>query len=108
MRTADSGFESAICNPQSLQDHLLDYAGPVIGVYFTAGEFRDQIPDLIRETADVQNVRSLLSLHSRVRLDVDTYHPSLRAAPAKVRPLLHRLCGAAAEPAIAWRINPRF
>src|SRR5437899_2754274 len=47
---------------------------PVVGVKLTACEFRDHFKDLIRESADVQDVVTLLRLHRAVRLNVNADH----------------------------------
>src|SRR5262245_44356538 len=91
-----------------LQLNGLDYADPVFVAQTSRGEFRDQIEDLIREAADVQDVFALLGLDRAVGLNVNADHPRLRIAPLEFGPLRHRLGGAAAEAAVTGRVDPRF
>src|SRR5262245_36425518 len=92
----------------SLQFDGLNHADPVVVAQTSRGEFRDQLEDLIREAADVQDVFALLGLDRAVGLNVDADRPRLRIAPLEFGPLLHRLGGASAEAAVTRRIDPRF
>src|SRR5262245_55473450 len=91
-----------------LQLNGLDHADPVVVAQTSRGEFRDQIEDLIREAADVQDVFALLGLDRAVGLNVNADHPRLRIAPLEFGPLRHRLGGAAAVAAVTRRVDPRF
>src|SRR5262249_32687958 len=72
------------------------------------GEFRDQIENLIREAADIQDAFARLGLDRAVGLNVNADHPRLRIAPLEFGPLRHRLGGAASEAAVTRRVYPRF
>src|SRR6266540_716989 len=91
-----------------LQLNSLDHADPVVVAQTSRGEFRDQLEDLIREAADIQDVFALLGLDRAVGLNVNADHPRLLIAPLEFGPLRHRLGGAAAEAAVARRVDPRF
>src|SRR5438552_12867663 len=67
--------QSEIRDPQLSK--RLDHTDPVVCVQFTACEFRDHIKNLIRESADVENVLALDGLHCAIRPHVNTSQTSL-------------------------------
>src|SRR5437762_12250275 len=75
----------------------------MVGVKFTAREFRDHVKDLIRESADIENVLALNGLHRAIRLHVDTSETSVWIALLESIPLSHG-CGATASAGV----NPRL
>src|SRR5207247_10833631 len=86
-----------------LQRHRLDHTDPVVSVQFTARELRDHFKDLIRESADIENVLTLNSLYRAIRPHVDTSQTSVRIALLERIPLSHG-CRAATSAGI----NPRL
>src|SRR5688572_10461954 len=54
------------------QLNTLDHTDPVTVVEIPVAEFRNKRKHLIRKSADVQNIATLLGLRVSVRLDVDT------------------------------------
>src|SRR5579885_3164111 len=93
--------KSAFRNPS--KSDLLDHADPVVCVETVGGELSDHFKDVIREAADVENVRRLGCLHSRVGLDVNAGEARARVTSLERGPLLHRRRAAATA-----RVNPRL
>jgi hypothetical protein len=87
---------SEIRNSKFSERHRLDLTDPVVSVQFTTREFRDHFKNLIRESADVENVLTLNGLHCAIRLHVDASETSQRIALLERVLLSHRRSTASA------------
>ncbi len=65
-----------------------------------AGEFRNQVKNLIGKSADVQNVGAFFGLRVRVRLDVNADEFRVFISRFELVPLFHRFRAAAVPRAV--------
>src|SRR5690349_11094744 len=74
----------------NLQTHPFDLRHPMVAALSAGGHVGKQLEHLVTKTADIHDVVALLYLRRSIRLNIDTHHPSLRAASLKLRPFGHR------------------